>query len=367
MKNLIIIMALIVTIFVPSAVRATEAETAKADGLRIAWISKQVPSEKILQIAQELNFYAIIVYWNKNKTPQVIERAKKFNFDTYTWIFPLFPKGKKEQYKQQMNIAENVIFKAELAMAKKKKLFPAGYQGGGEPILGNKEVMLYEAPCFHHPEVVELLKKQIKEILTTAPNLKGIALDMFGYQNYHCCYCPTSMKAFADYCTKHPKLTKFEAWPKFNFESLVNFQNELCEYARSIRPSVKITNHVWPVYQPKPLYGNRLKLDYCAQTVAWFFKPFWSDDKIINYTKTVINDADKYYPQQQGIPFLGYFNNWKSPERVAHELDLIFTNSPAKNKSIAIYNFNHLKNELATIKAMKAVFKQYHIIGEVVK
>ena len=41
-----------------------------------------------------------------------------------------------------------------------------------------------------------------------------------------------------------------------------------------------------------------LKLDYCAQTVAWFFKPSWSDDKITNYTQTVINDAQKYYPQQ---------------------------------------------------------------------
>ena len=368
MKKMVIFMAFMLTIATINAAEVSSKASSlqKVGGWRIAWLSKREGAEKALQLAHELNFNAVVVYWDKSKTPKFIEQAKTYNLATYTWLFPLFPDGNKKKYQQQMTPAEDVILIAERKLGKQKTLFFSGYQGGGEPLPGNREVMLYDTPCFHHPEVVALLKAKVKEILTSAPNLKGLALDMFGYQNYHCCYCPTSMQAFADYCAKHPKLPKFKAWQKFNLESLISFQNDLCDYARSIRPTVKLSNHVWPVYLPQPLYGNQLNVDYCAQTVAWFFKPFWQDKKIISYTKIVIDKAPQYHKNQQGIPFLGYFNRpdqpLKSPERIAHELELIFANSPENEKNLAIYNFTELIKSPKTIKAMKAVFRKYHII-----
>jgi hypothetical protein len=200
-----------------------------------------------------------------------------------------------------------------------------------------------------------VLKTNVKEILETAPNLKGVALDMFGYQNYNCCYCPTSMKAFDEYCLKHKEMAKEDAWSSFNLETLVSFQNELCDYARTVRGNVKITNHVWPVYMPEPLYGNRLNLDYCAQTAAWFFEPFWNDNKITSYSKQIVFDADKYYKRQQGIPFVGYFhrNDYpvKSPERLTHEIDLIFANS--SSESLVIYNFSDIVNSPKALTALR--------------
>lgn len=118
---------------------------------------------------------------------------------------------------------------------------------------------------------------------------------------------------------------------------------------------------------PEPIYGKWLNLDYCAQTAAWFFKPYWKDDKIVSYTRKIVLDAQKYNPRQLGIPFVGYFNKkdmpLKSPKRLAHEVDLIFANET--EKSLAIYNFNHLANTPDAVKALKEVFQKYHIINSV--
>ncbi len=274
--NLLLLCSLFVTFL---ATGITNGQQQKS--FRCAWISFS-HIDTVLERVKDAKFNAVVFYWNREKTPAAIERAQKLGLDCYIWVTPVFPKGDKKLYLQQMFENETTILQKELELKRQKKLFPSGYQGGGEPLPKRQEVLINKMPCFHKPQVVSATKKYIKDILQNLPQANGIALDMFGYRNYYCCYCEASKVAFRKYCAKHNlKPERESSWRQFSLDSLVDFQNEMCKYARSLKPNIKITNHVWPVYMPEPLYGNRLDIDYCAQTVAWFFKPYWSDKKIV--------------------------------------------------------------------------------------
>jgi hypothetical protein len=60
---------------------------------------------------------------------------------------------------------------------------------------------------------------------------------------------------------------------------------------------------VYPTFLPDPLYGNRLKADFCGQTVAWYFP--WDTEKIAQYTKFTVMEQNKYLEGVRGVPFVG--------------------------------------------------------------
>jgi len=39
-----------------------------------------------------------------------------------------------------------------------------------------------------------------------------------------------------------------------------------------VKPEAKTAIHVYPTFLPEPLYGKRLDLDYCCQSVACIFR-----------------------------------------------------------------------------------------------
>src|SRR5208337_2720697 len=155
--------------------------------------------------------------------------------------------------------------------------------------------------------------------------LRGIAFDFFGYRNYHCCYCPRSMQLFEQYRKRHPELAADKALDAFSLESLVDFNNSLAAYARQVNPNLKIITHVYPVFLPEPLYGNRLDVDECGQTAAWFFEPFWDYEKTRQYSRIIFGEAKAYFPRCEGTALIGIYDqpgkfSVKTPERVAEEL-----------------------------------------------
>ena len=85
--------------------------------------------------------------------------------------------------------------------------------------------------------------------------------------------------------------------------------------------------HIYPEFRPDPLYGNRVKADFCGQTVAWYFE--WPLEKIIRYTRFVLDHANDFHPGAAGIPFVGVNSDrnrslaFKSPEQLDRELALI--------------------------------------------
>lgn len=252
---------------------------------------------------------------------------------------------------QVMSAAEQEALNAIKA---DKSLDRSGYQEGGEP-LNPLEVLDSPLLCFHDPRVESCFTNQIYAVLQV-PGIKGIALDYFGYQNYRCCYCPTSMKAYEAYRLHHPELSREVALERFSLDTLVNINYRLAAYARLVRPNAKVINHVYPVFLPEPLYGNRLDIDVCGQTAAWFFTPFWSAKKIEAYSRVISEQANRYYTRPRGAALIGYYNRPekftpKSAAQVDAELQAIFKGGCTR----VFCDMNHVLNT----PDVAAVFKKY--------
>ena len=121
---------------------------------------------------------------------------------------------------------------------------------------------------------------------------------------------------------------------QFSLDSLVAFNNDLSAFVRKAKPGAKLATHVYPTFLPEPLYGNRLDVDYCCQTVAWFFQPYWTKERITRYTQVVVGEQAKYFPNAQGIPFIGVYTGRpycdKSPERFAEELETAWATTASR-------------------------------------
>lgn len=203
------------------------------------------------------------------------------------------------------------------------------YHFGGEPDPENvgKEVLIYRIPCFNGPEAMEKMKEKLKPLCAN-PDLDGIAFDFFGYMNYHGCYCETCRILYGKYLRKNALPDTEKSRDAFFLQCLVDCNNELAAYIRSQRIDMKVISHVYPVFLPEPLYGNRLDLDFCGQTAAWYF--LWSPEKIRDYTKVICEQEKKYHSRSAGLPFIGFYDadkrkpfDYKSPERLELELRAI--------------------------------------------
>lgn len=169
--------------------------------------------------------------------------------------------------------------------------------------------------------VAELEKNIFKEIITKY-NIDGIALDYLGYRNYYACFCDHSNKERADFITKHPELSKKEAMREFSEKSLADWTNQARKIIKKLDPKLKIAIHIYPDFDPNPTYADRLAVDYCGETVAWFYKPFWSLQKVEKLVKLYSEDQHKYHSYYHFVPFVGAYVNKrkKSPERLRSEI-----------------------------------------------
>lgn len=302
------------------------------------------PSEKIISLCNKykINFYGLITLnpseWNKAFTkeePPLQEMSKEENRIKDLLTGKTVPvnegeKGEKEPENWQISKQQLEMIKQ---MQKNNYKLKTSYQWGGEPLRKhdfgqakayNDDVLFSDLLCFHHPKVLEALKMKIKEYMSF-DGIAGITFDGIGYQNYHDCKCPESMKQYKIYCRKNKLRASSEAQEKFSLKSLVDFNNKLVDYVHALNPNAKTFNHIWPVYMPEPLYGNRLKVDYCGQTAAWYF--YWTQPRIENYSQIISRDQNKYWPNVKGVAFIGYYDRelfpYKSAEKVEHELRAI--------------------------------------------
>jgi len=317
-------------------------------------------AEDVVPKAAETGFAELVVHHEDKKNfANFIELGKKHGIDIYAWMFlgdipawkKAFPDAKPPL--QVMNAAENEELKR---MQADKTPGKSQYQFGGEPV-NEMEVLGMSLLCFHDPRVIEAFKKQVDEMLIV-PGVKGVAFDYFGYQNYRCCLCPASQAQLAAYREQHPELSRELSLEHFSLETLVNFNNRLSAYVRTVNPKARVITHIYPVYLPEPLYGNRLDLDVCGQTAAWFFKPFWSMKKIRAYSHIIAKDANRYHQRQRGAALIGYYSGprnkhtTKSEKRLTAELRAILDGGCTR---VHVCSFNHV---LKTPEAAK-VFRKF--------
>jgi hypothetical protein len=123
-------------------------------------------------------------------------------------------------------------------------------------------------------------------------------------------------------------------------------------------PSIVVYAHLYPVFLPDPLYGSRLKLDYCAQTCAWYFR--WPVEKVRKYAETVVRGQREHWPFAHGVPFVAY-GPWandidpdfrKTPEDLDRELRVVL-------ESGAEYLSVHEIDSIIADPVVFAVFKKY--------
>ncbi|MDD5599697.1 MAG: hypothetical protein PHV82_17260 [Victivallaceae bacterium] len=234
--------------------------------------------------------------------------------------------------------------------------FPVSSQAGGEPpdpdigkVISHKR----RRPCFNQEDA----RRNAKAVVDKAIKLgfDGIALDFVGYDNLHGCYCASCCKARRDYIASHPGMAAKEAENRFAEECIVKYYASVVAYAKAVKPAVKTTCHIYPAFMPDILYGNLLPVDYCGQTVAWFFKPHWKFEKIKKYSEIVVRDENKYHAHSIGTPFIGFYcgggyaKDRKTAERMRQEIRII---KDAGAKGIQIVELGHILADKAVSRVL---------------
>lgn len=315
--------------------------------------------DKFFADAEAIGFDALIS-WSIDPVflKTAVEVGKRHNIEIFSCLAPMGTVANQweKQYPEnpvpwQIMSANEEAARTFIMAGKNQHIIP--YQFGGEPKMTH-EVLENQIVCFNNREVREIFKPIIDEIVSV-PGITGLAFDGFGYQNYHSCNCDHCKKLLAEYITQHPELSKDEAEMTFFRDTLVDYINYLADYARSKKNDIKTTIHIWPVFAPDPLYGNRLNVDYCGQTAAWY--TLWPNEKIAEYSRIISGESRKYHQRQQGVGMIGYYDHpGKFPVKDANRVDMEL-NTMIENGCLRIQVCG--AKDVIYNKEISAVFKTY--------
>lgn len=304
--------------------------------------------EETIACAREIGFNALVFHGSVERMRQWSAMTRAAGIESYFWFSPTVGDSQTglAPLVQVMSPEDEAALENLRSDRDSKK---GGYQFGGEPLparrardSANHDVLNTRLLCFHRPESLAWCRQQISAMLLACPDLTGVGLDFFGYQNYRDCRCSRSIECFEEYRARHPDLPRDTAWQEFSRDTLVDAINGLSAYARRVRPGVKVTIHVYPTFLPEPLYGWRLDVDTCCETVAWFFEPYWSAEKVADHTLRVTRQEGRAFAGSRGVPFFGLYVGRpeadKPPARLAEELAIIRRHAGLRALSVCSFN-----------------------------
>lgn len=193
---------------------------------------------------------------------------------------------------------------AEEAAAAALQGLPPGYNahaGRWFPLFQPSQLI-----CYRHPAALEHIRSRICSVLDRAD---GVALDGFGFRNHHRCFCPRC----ADAAGGDPVA--------YSRETLISCSQALYRCAKEHSVDAIVMNHVWPPFRPDPGYSAELQLDYCSETVSWFYPPVWSLDRV----ELELRSRSHTDRRNEFVPFIALF--WedrcrRSAERIEAEIEL---------------------------------------------
>lgn len=172
--------------------------------------------------------------------------------------------------------------------------------------------------CFERDRSMEFLERRVSEALAVAD---GVAFDGFGFENQYACFCDRCDRLRERERAENDR-REHEALARVSERTLVETTRELYDHAVSIDSTAVVANHVWPPFRPNPDYGHRLPLDYCSQTIAWFYKPDRSLERVAFEARErsrLAGHANEF------VPFVGLTDDpsqRRSAERVERELEI---------------------------------------------
>ena len=244
-----------------------------------------------------------------------------------------YPQVMTEQETQHYNYISGKDLNRKLSRSEHLKIIHARriekqHRYGGEPVSEIDTMNWPALPCFISDDDFALSREKIDRLLKDAPSrTAGMFLDYIGYMNLRGCFCKKCLLKYREYLAEHKLKDTPENKTSFYREKLVEYYNKVIDYIRSKHPDCKIVVHVYPDFRNDHLYGNRIKADYCGQTVSWYFK--FDEQKIRRYTEYVLNHARDHHPSARGIPFIGLQTDktsslgYKTPQEVEHDLRTI--------------------------------------------
>ena len=236
--------------------------------------------------------------------------ARKYGMTPYCGIF-----GPRGPHAQVMSAEEEKHFayvngldlnnrnRSERNAEIDKRRLEMKHRYGGEPVAALDTINSERIPCFSSDVDYTLSKKAIDAICSRTDGVQGIFFDYIGYSNFKGCYCEECLAAYKAYLTEKGLTDTAKHKNEFYRDRLVSYCNDMIDYVKSQHPNFKVVIHVYPVFLPEPLYGNRLKADFCGQTVAWYFP--WDTEKIRQYTRVTVMEQDKHFAGVRGVPFVG--------------------------------------------------------------
>lgn len=323
-------------------------------------------NDEIAKMYQEIGVTDITVRANDKKA---IELAKKYGFKVFAGMGPIGTHF--QQITEDEKAYQNALFsqipknateeeRKRLDDEARKHRKEIQYQWGGEPLDDGIEVMPEGIACFNSPEAIEKTKKKILEIIENK-DIDGIVFDYIGYVNYEGCYAGQCLNDYEEYCKKNNLADNKETRNKFYLNGIIVYYNELIDFIKSERPELETAAHIYPVFRHEPLYGNRLKLDICGQTAAWYFP--WTTQKIREYTQIICKDASKFYPNAAGMPFVGFYAGSddfpeKTPERLELELREILSAGARRVMICSVDNFCDRPKHIEVLKKYMTTSKK---------
>ena len=177
--------------------------------------------------------------------------------------------------------------------------------------------------CFEHEASRSFLKERVSRALEIAD---GVSFDGFGFRNHYACFCDRCAAIRKTMATEQPEAHEPELLARMSETSLIGMSDILYEHAKAIEPDAIVTNHVWPPFYPNEYYGNRLRLDFCTQTISWFYPPHWSLERVEFETAEMKRLEDP--KRNTFVPFIGLYSDpylVRSPDRVRAEFEIAGT------------------------------------------
>ncbi len=168
---------------------------------------------------------------------------------------------------------------------------------------------------------------QAIEAMLREHEVDGLALDYIGYRNYYACFCEASQANRREYAERHPGLPPDVVEWRASEDALVAYTQQIRDRLRALDPRLKLAIHVYPDFDPNPVYGCRLPVDYCGQTVAWFFKPHWPLERVYALTQQHAGIQHDVHPAHTFVPFVGVYakDRVKPPDQLRAEIRMAGT------------------------------------------
>lgn len=164
-------------------------------------------------------------------------------------------------------------------------------------------VQLSHLLCFESPQAEEELKERVSAALAVAD---GVAFDGFGFRNHYACFCSRCQRIRDEMAVEQAGRPSDHLLAEMSEASLVSLSHRLYAHAKGVKAEALLTNHVWPPFRPNPDYACRLRLDFCSQTISWFYRPHWSLERVrfeAQQMKALENPVHNRF-----VPFIGLFD-----------------------------------------------------------